>query len=224
MRLLVLILLSLSVEGSGSRQFLPEAVNILLNSIKTEERSGFRKVFPKNYEVSHHYDETLLCDDPCCVFRSAAVLSDSWSELLNVLWRENIKYPFINDLKKSLDEISYTKFHEPLDFSALPSVSSSPEVLLGHTEAVFSKWLKDELNTTNHVCTFPTLPGSEEEDEQHNRITEGKRTTPASPYVEQRKTDLSTEAQSADGTTSVRSLISIFGPLSLLWAAQQVIF
>uniref|UniRef100_A0A8C9QR68 Zgc:174888 n=1 Tax=Scleropages formosus TaxID=113540 RepID=A0A8C9QR68_SCLFO len=226
MRLSVLILLSvLSVQGRGCSEFLMGVVENLLIDIKSQKSTGFREVFPRNYEFSHYYNDTLLCDDdPCCVFRAAAILSKSWSELLTVLWRENLKYAFIRDLVQQLDVIYDKKFLKLPDISNLPSVSSSPEVLLTYTEAVFSKWLEQKCGVTENICTFPTLLTSLEEEDPHERITEWKRMTTFPPYVQQKRTHLNRQAQLTDGSVSIQSLNSVCGHLSLFWALQKVIF
>uniref|UniRef100_A0A4W5QY06 Zgc:174888 n=1 Tax=Hucho hucho TaxID=62062 RepID=A0A4W5QY06_9TELE len=129
--------------------------------------SSKRKVFPKDYLISHHYNDNLLCNTgPCCVFGAATVLSDSWLQLRSQLWPEHQSFKFISNLIQVLDDRGMTKgrFEDP-DPSVLPSVSSSPEKLLNFTSSVFSKWLELRCSTPGDTCSFPTLasPAGEEE-------------------------------------------------------------
>ncbi|XP_023995461.1 uncharacterized protein zgc:174888 [Salvelinus sp. IW2-2015] len=136
----VLLLLSiLTLQGSGCDDFLREVVKNLQTTLNSDH-AGFRKVFPKDYWISHHYNVNLLCNtDPCCVFRAATVLSDSWLQLRSQLWPEHHSFEFISNLIQALDDRGMTKgrFEDP-DPSVLPSVSSSPEKLLNFTSSVFS--------------------------------------------------------------------------------------
>nr|XP_046170933.1 uncharacterized protein LOC124005580 [Oncorhynchus gorbuscha] len=163
----VLLLLSiLTVQGSGCDDFLREVVKNLQTTLNSDH-AGFRKVFPKDYWISHHYNVNLLCNtDPCCVFRAATVLSDSWLQLRSQLWPEHHSFEFISNLIQALGGRGMTKgrFEDP-DPSVLPSVSSSPEKLLNFTSSVFSKWLELGCSTPVDTCPFPTLasPAGEEE-------------------------------------------------------------
>ncbi|XP_041707722.1 uncharacterized protein LOC121542383 [Coregonus clupeaformis] len=163
----VLLLLSiLTVQGSGCDDFLRGVVKNLQTTINSDH-VGFRKVFPKYYWISHHYNDNMLCNtDPCCVFRAATVLSDSWLQLRSRLWPEHHSFEFISNLIQALDDRGMTKgrFEDP-DPSVLPYVSSSPEELLNFTSFVFSKWLELGCSTSVDTCSFPTLasPAGEEE-------------------------------------------------------------
>ncbi|KAJ8392828.1 hypothetical protein AAFF_G00070320 [Aldrovandia affinis] len=127
MKVLVLLFLSL-VQGRGCDDFMKNVLKI--------KHVGFREVFPKNYLISHHYNDSILCDsDPCCVLCAAAELSESWSQLRSFLWKENIKYDFIMELQEKLLHIAEGKVLEYPDF---PSVSSTPEALFNYTSALFS--------------------------------------------------------------------------------------
>uniref|UniRef100_A0A4W5QXN4 Zgc:174888 n=1 Tax=Hucho hucho TaxID=62062 RepID=A0A4W5QXN4_9TELE len=163
----VLLLLSILIlQGSGCEDFLRGVVKNLQTTINSDH-AGFRKVFPKDYLISHHYNDNLLCNTgPCCVFGAATVLSDSWLQLRSQLWPEHQSFKFISNLIQVLDDRGMTKgrFEDP-DPSVLPSVSSSPEKLLNFTSSVFSKWLELRCSTPGDTCSFPTLasPAGEEE-------------------------------------------------------------
>ncbi|KAG7469293.1 hypothetical protein MATL_G00127320 [Megalops atlanticus] len=179
----LVLLLILSAQGRGCNEFMRGVVKNLLTTIKRTELPGFREVFPKNYEISHHYNDSLLCNsDPCCVFSAAVVLSDSWSQLLLLLWTENVKYSFIRELKVKLesiaDSIADKKFREDTDPSLLPSVSSTPEALLHFTSALFSTWLEQKCPVSANPCELPMLPPSLPEEESHQMRTDGERKHP----------------------------------------------
>ncbi|XP_010883179.1 uncharacterized protein zgc:174888 isoform X1 [Esox lucius] len=167
----VLLLLSiLTVQGSGCEDFLKGVVESLKSTID-KEHAGFREMFPKDYWISHHYSDNLLCNtDPCCVFQAAAVLSDSWAQLRRQLWPEHHSFKLISDLIHALDYRGITKniFEDP-DVSILPYFSSSPEKLLNFTSSVFSRWLEMECSTPVDTCSLPTLspPVQVEQPEKH---------------------------------------------------------
>nr|XP_046159087.1 uncharacterized protein LOC123998156 isoform X1 [Oncorhynchus gorbuscha] len=166
LRSVFLLLSILTLQGSGCDYFLRGVVDNL-QTILNSDHAGFRKVFPKDYWISHHYNVNLLCNtDPCCVFRAATVLSDSWLQLRSKLWPGHHSFEFISNLIQALGGRGMTKgrFEDP-DPSVLPSVSSSPEKLLNFTSSVFSKWLELGCSTPVDTCPFPTLasPAGEEE-------------------------------------------------------------
>ncbi|XP_052003333.1 uncharacterized protein LOC127658209 isoform X1 [Xyrauchen texanus] len=165
----VLLLLSmLTVRGSGCDDFMKATVQNLQGTINREKRIGFSQVFPKNYFVSHYFNDSALCNEPCCVFSAAVILSNSWTQLLWHLNNVHIKYRFISELKLKLDEIAKEKFLEPPDLSTLQSVQSSPEVLLSFTSALFSRWLNLDCAFGEHDCIFPT----NSEEDQENLVSQ----------------------------------------------------
>ncbi|KAJ8005104.1 hypothetical protein DPEC_G00143190 [Dallia pectoralis] len=151
----VLLLLSiLTVQGRGCDK---EVVNNLKIAVD-QYHAGFRMVFPKDYRISHHYSDNLLCNTgPCCVYQAAAVLSDSWAQLRKQLWPENHNLKFITDLMKAMVSVDETTkiFEECDDFLNLPSFSSSPETLLNYTSSVFSRLL-ESCPTPVDSCCLPT--------------------------------------------------------------------
>ncbi|XP_043117834.1 uncharacterized protein zgc:174888 isoform X2 [Puntigrus tetrazona] len=138
----VLLLLSiLTVQGSGCDDFMKTTIRNLQDSIRSEETSGFPEVFPKNYVVSHYFNDSALCNEPCCVFSAAAFLSNSWIQLLQHLSRVHLKYRFISELILTLDKIAK---------------ESSPEGLLSFTSSLFTRWLSLDCAFQEHQCIFPT--------------------------------------------------------------------
>ncbi|XP_016321927.1 uncharacterized protein LOC107673023 isoform X2 [Sinocyclocheilus anshuiensis] len=163
----VLLLLSiLTVQGSGCNDFMKTTIRNLQDSIHIEITSGFPQVFPKNYVVSHYFNDSALCNEPCCVFSAAVFLSNSWIQLLQHLSRVHLKYRFISELILTLDNIAK---------------ESSPEGLLSFTSSLFTRWLDLDCAFGEHHCIFPTPseenqenPPSEEEQnvENHEPVDE----------------------------------------------------
>lgn len=172
----VLFLLSiLTVQGSGCDDFMKTTIRNLQDSVNTERTTGFPEVFPKNYAVSHYFNDSALCNEPCCVFSAAAILSDSWIQLLQHLNRVHLKYRFISELTHTLDNIAKEKILERPDLSSFPSVKSSPDGLLFSTSSLFTRWLSLDCAFGEHPCIFPTPseadqgnPASEEEENVEN--------------------------------------------------------
>ncbi|XP_052434357.1 uncharacterized protein zgc:174888 isoform X1 [Carassius gibelio] len=166
----VLLLLSiLTVQGSGCDDFMKTTIRNLQDSIHIEETSGFPQVFPKNYVVSHYFNDSALCNEPCCVFSAAVFLSNSWIQLLQHLSRVHLKYRFISELVLTLDNIAKEKIPDRPDISAFPSVQSSPEGLLSFTSSLFTRWLILDCAFKEHHCVFPT---PSEEDQEISRSDE----------------------------------------------------
>ncbi|XP_026084403.1 uncharacterized protein LOC113059921 [Carassius auratus] len=166
----VLLLLStLTVQGSGCDDFMKTTVRNLLDSIHIEKTSGFPQVFPKNYVVSHYFNDSALCNEPCCVFSAAAFLSNSWSQLFQHLSRVHLKTRFIRELIVTLDDIAKEKIPDRLDISGFPSVESSPEGLLSFTSSLFTRWLDLDCAFGEHHCIFPT---PSEEDQENPPLDE----------------------------------------------------
>lgn len=165
----LLLLLMLIVRCGGCNDFLKGAVGKLKETINTNH-AGFREVFPIDYKISHHYDGSLLCSDSCCVYRSAAVLSDSWNQLLKKLWPVNHKFKIIEELSDALDKIAKMRLQEEPDVTILPHRSSVPEDLLNYTSVLFSAYLKldPHCSTSEGKCLFltETPPIEAEEQEQ----------------------------------------------------------
>uniref|UniRef100_A0A8C1QP02 Zgc:174888 n=2 Tax=Cyprinus carpio TaxID=7962 RepID=A0A8C1QP02_CYPCA len=160
----VLLLLSiLTVQGSGCDDFMKTTIKNLQASIHAEKTSGFPQVFPKNYVVSHYFNESALCNETCCVFSAAAFLSNSWRQLLQHLSRVHLKYSFITKLIYRLDNIASEKIPDSPDVSDFPSVQSSPEGLLSFTSSLFTRWLDLNCAFGEHQCIFPT-PSEEDQD------------------------------------------------------------
>nr|XP_046159089.1 uncharacterized protein LOC123998156 isoform X3 [Oncorhynchus gorbuscha] len=109
LRSVFLLLSILTLQGSGCDYFLRGVVDNL-QTILNSDHAGFRKVFPKDYWISHHYNVNLLCNtDPCCVFRAATVLSDSWLQLRSKLWPGHHSFEFISNLIQALGGRGMTK-------------------------------------------------------------------------------------------------------------------
>ncbi|XP_016405035.1 uncharacterized protein LOC107737913 isoform X2 [Sinocyclocheilus rhinocerous] len=146
----VLLLLSiLTVQGSGCNDFMKTTIRNLQDSIHIEITSGFPQVFPKNYVVSHYFNDSSLCNEPCCVFSAAAFLSNSWIQLLQHLSRVHLKYRFISELILTLDNIAK---------------ESSPEGLLSFTSSLFTRWLDLDCAFGEDHCIFPTPSEENQED------------------------------------------------------------
>ncbi|TRY59488.1 hypothetical protein DNTS_017880 [Danionella cerebrum] len=162
----VLLLLSvLTVQGSGCDDFMKTTVRNLQDSIDSERTDGFPQVFPKNYIVSHHFNASLLCNEPCCVFSTAVFLSNSWIHLVQHLSRVHLKHRFINELIITLDNIAKKKIPEVPDLTGFPSYQSSPEGLLSFTSLLFTRWLNLDCAFGEDSCIFPT-PSEEEPGDQ----------------------------------------------------------
>ncbi|XP_064862585.1 uncharacterized protein zgc:174888 [Oncorhynchus nerka] len=146
----VLLLLSiLTVQGSGCDDFLREVVKNLQTTLNSDH-AGFRKVFPKDYWISHHYNVNLLCNtDPCCVFRAATVLSDSWLQLRGQLWPEHHSFQFISNLIQALDGRGMTK--------GCISQVNSPENWLSINDSACTVCLFNN-NSSPPLSPFPLLP------------------------------------------------------------------
>ncbi|XP_029360800.1 uncharacterized protein LOC115045314 [Echeneis naucrates] len=163
MSLSVLLLLSLLTVQCGGCQFDKEVVKNIKRTIDLNP-TGFRTVFPKDYYVSHHYTENMLCDsDPCCVFPAAVVLLDSWSVLLRNLWDEHLNHSLILDLEQTLDRIikknrNTERFQDNTALTHFPMISSSPEELLKMTSQLFAKWLEVVCSPSIENCPLPSLP------------------------------------------------------------------
>lgn len=162
MSLPVLLLLSFLTVRCDGCDFGWVVVNNIQTAIESNQ-TEFRKAFPKDYIVEHHYKSSMLCDsDPCCVFSAAIVLVDSWTLLLANLWDEHLNYGLIFDLKRALDTILKKNKHtarlqEETDLSTFPYVQSSPEELLNLTSGLFSRWIKVGCFDSIKMCLPPTL-------------------------------------------------------------------
>lgn len=162
----VLLLLSvLTVQGSGCDDFMKTTVRNLQNTINREKRTGFPQVFPKNYVVSHYFNDSALCNELCCVFSSAVFLSNSWIKLLQYLDRVHLKYMFVSELIYTLDKIAEEKFQEHPDLTTFPSIQSTPETLLSFTSSLFSRWLSLDCAFREHDCIFPITSQEDEDDD-----------------------------------------------------------
>ncbi|XP_046889114.1 uncharacterized protein zgc:174888 [Hypomesus transpacificus] len=163
----VLLIYILIVQCGGCNVSLKAGVENLKGTIDSNH-AGFREVFPTDYQTAHHYDDRLLCPELCCVSRSAAVLSDSWEQLLKRLWPENYKFKLIQEVIEALDKIAEKKFQEEPDVSILPLRSSSPEDLRNYTSVLFSMYLQMELHcsSSESLCSFPTETPPQAEEPQ----------------------------------------------------------
>ncbi|KAG5856348.1 uncharacterized protein zgc:174888 [Anguilla anguilla] len=161
----VFILLSvLLVQGRGCDYFMKNLLSIMEN-----EHGKFRKVFPIDYKVTHHYNDSLLSgSDPCRMVSVAYMLSDSWAQLRINLWEENIHNSFIMQLVEKLDNIFSGKLQKLPDPSVFPPVSSTPEALLGFTSAFFSTWLKERCPSPVEPCVFPSPTSFHKEGKRSN--------------------------------------------------------
>ncbi|CAJ1062400.1 uncharacterized protein zgc:174888 [Xyrichtys novacula] len=168
MSLPVLLLLSLlTVQCGGECDFDQEGVKNIKSTIDSNP-TGFRKVFPKDYYVVHHYRESMLCNtSSCCVFPAAVVLLDSWHVLLRNLWDEHLNHSLILDLKQTLEKIikrnkNTERFQEETDLGHFPTLSSPPEELLKLTSAFLTRWISVSCSSEIETCALPTLPPSVE--------------------------------------------------------------
>lgn len=150
-----LLLLSVFIgRGSACNELKRDTFNNLQSSIKEEENRGFRRVFPKNYYVQHHFNGSTRCEDSCCVISAAFLLADSWKQLLQHIELIHMKHTFISELILHLNSIWEGSFQETPNPSVFPSVPSSPRALLTYTSDVLAKWLA--LNCPVEICVFPT--------------------------------------------------------------------
>ncbi|KAG1958347.1 hypothetical protein F2P79_006595 [Pimephales promelas] len=132
------------------------------------------QVFPKNYVVSHYFNDSALCNEPCCVFSAAVFLSNSWSQLFQHLSTFHFKYKFIGELIYSLNSIAKEKFPDPPDISDFPSVQTSPEGLLSFTSSFFTRWLDLNCAFGEHNCIFPTLGEEDQENPKEGENVENR--------------------------------------------------
>ncbi|KAG7335856.1 hypothetical protein KOW79_000549 [Hemibagrus wyckioides] len=160
----VLLLLSVfTVRGSACDDLKRAAIDNLQDTIKNEEETGFRKVFPKNYYVQHYFNGSTQCEDSCCVASAAFLLADSWKQLLQHIEWIHMKHKFISELIMHLNTIWKESFQETPNPSVFPSGPSSPRALLTYTSDVLSKWLA--LNCPVEICIFPS-PAPQQEKQQ----------------------------------------------------------
>lgn len=166
----LLLLSSLIVHCSGC-QFMLQSIKNIKTTIDSDSTS-FRMVFPKDYRVSHHYQDNMLCNtDPCCVFNSALFLQEAWSTLLDKLWPEHVNYSFIEDVRTALDDIAVDstnrqRFQEEKDIFL--KRYSSPEELLNYTSVLLSRRLVLGCSVPLDKCPLPITDPTvvEKEDEQ----------------------------------------------------------
>ncbi|KAK2903142.1 hypothetical protein Q8A67_007855 [Cirrhinus molitorella] len=224
----VLLLLSiLTVQGSGCDDFMKTTIRNLQDSIRIEKTSGFPQVFPKNYVVSHYFNDSALCNEPCCVFIAAAFLSNSWIQLLQHLNRVHLKYSFISELIYTLENIAKEKIPDLPDISAFPSVQSSPEGLLSFTSTLFTRWLNLDCAFGEHHCIFPT---PSEEDEENPLSDEEQNVENHKPVDEQQSVIEGEKGKRRleQGPTSsyTESLFSGFShwTFSVLWITSSLIW
>ncbi|XP_029927379.1 uncharacterized protein LOC115373237 [Myripristis murdjan] len=220
MSLPVLLLLSfLTVQCDGCN-FDREVVKNIKSTIDSNP-TGFRTVFPRDYNVTHHYNSSMLCDtDPCCVFPAAAVLLDSWHVLLRNLWNEHLKHSFIVELIQTLDTIlnkteNTQKFKEATDLSKFPSIISTPEKLLSQTSEVLSRWLEVGCSASIETCSIPTLAPTEVQREDNSSSRSKHLTTRAIKVEEglkEKMMDL-TQPPSNGGPLSLSFPASFWSPL-----------
>ncbi|XP_066539857.1 uncharacterized protein zgc:174888 [Hoplias malabaricus] len=170
MTLIVFLLLSIfTLRGRGCNEFHKGTARNFQHAINHEDNTGFPEVFPKNYVVPIP-NASSQCgsnsqSDKCCVFIEALVLSHSWTDLLHHLERIHLKYSFIIELIKKLDDISSDAWsQETPDVSAFPRVNSSPRQLLNLTSALLSNWLKLNCPKGEKTCDFQSNFYTEEED------------------------------------------------------------
>ncbi|XP_068592243.1 uncharacterized protein zgc:174888 [Cebidichthys violaceus] len=163
MSLPVLLLLSLLTVRCGGCDFDLEGVKNIKTTIDSNP-TGFRTVFPRDYNVVHRYTKNMLCNsDPCCVFPAAVVLLESWHVLLGNLWDEHLNHSLILDLKQTLDKIikkniNTERFQEETDLTQFSTLSSSPEELLRLTSELLARWLDVGCLPLIKTCILPTFP------------------------------------------------------------------
>lgn len=166
----LLLLSSLVIHCSGC-EFMLQSIKNIKTTIDSDSTS-FRMVFPKDYRVSHHYQDNMLCNtDPCCVFNAALFLQEAWSTLLDNLWAEHLQYSFIEDVRTALDYIAMDstngqRFQEEKD--VLLKRYSSPEELLNYTSVLLSRRLDLGCSAPFDKCPLPIIKPTvvEKEDEQ----------------------------------------------------------
>ncbi|XP_031708825.1 uncharacterized protein LOC116386598 [Anarrhichthys ocellatus] len=163
MSLPVLLLLSLLTVRCGGCDFDLEGVKNIKTTIDSNP-TGFRTVFPRDYNVVHRYTKNMLCNsDPCCVFPAAVVLLESWHVLLGNIWDEHLNHSLILDLKQTLDKIirkniNTARFQEETDLTQFSTLSSSPEELLRLTSELLARWLDVGCLPLIKTCILPTFP------------------------------------------------------------------
>ncbi|KAM6935464.1 uncharacterized protein PEZ65_005817 [Lycodopsis pacificus] len=163
MSLPVLLLLSLLTVRCGGCDFDLEGVKNIKTTIDSNP-TGFRTVFPRDYNVVHRYTKNMLCNsDPCCVFPAAVVLLESWHVLLGNIWDEHLNHSLILDLKQTLDKIirkniNTARFQEETDLTEFSTLSSSPEELLRLTSELLARWLDVGCLPMIKTCILPTFP------------------------------------------------------------------
>ncbi|XP_060777676.1 uncharacterized protein zgc:174888 [Neoarius graeffei] len=171
----LLLLLVLSVRGRACNELEKETVRNLQSSIEHEEQKGFREVFPKNYYVQHHFNESTQCDDSCCVLSAVVFLWDSWKQLLQHVEQIHMKHSLIAEIIVRLHTIWKKSFQETPNPSVFPSFQSSPRTLLTSTSDVLSKWL--DLNCpVDRFCVFPSpaplFTDKKGEEKQEHSVTD----------------------------------------------------
>ncbi|KAK1150688.1 hypothetical protein AOXY_G33748 [Acipenser oxyrinchus oxyrinchus] len=164
MTLRALLFLSILLSGVGGHS--PSLVSNLLKVLE-HEVTGFRAVFPKNYNTTHYYNETLLCsgeEEECCLLRAVSVLSQDWYSLLSNLWPGNMKTNIIKELHWQLSRLTEERVNTPVDVSRLRPLSSPPEQLLSLTSSLLKHWLTIH-STLTHSCEGREGEGTEWEGE-----------------------------------------------------------
>ncbi|XP_048008270.1 uncharacterized protein zgc:174888 isoform X1 [Megalobrama amblycephala] len=223
----VLLLLSiLTVQGSGCDDFMKTTIRNLQDTINTERTNGFPQVFPKNYVVSHYFNDSALCNEPCCVFSAAVFLSNSWSQLLQHLSRVHLKYKFVSELIYELDNIAKVKFPEQPDLYDFPSVQSSPEGLLSFTSSFFTQWLNLNCAFGEHHCIFPTPNEEDQENPKEEENVENRE--PVNDQLPVIEGEIKTEKQLDPGPTNSYPKTCCTGfthwSLSFLWITSSLIW
>ncbi|KAI7806511.1 uncharacterized protein zgc:174888 [Triplophysa rosa] len=219
----VLLLLSvLTAQGCGCDDFMKTTVKNLQNTINREKTTGFPQVFPKNYVVSHCFNDSAPCNESCCVFRSAVFLSDSWIKLLQYLDRVHLKYMFISDLIYTLGKIAEETFLETPDVTAFPSIQSTPETLLSFTSSLFSRWLSLDCAFGKENCIFP-IPSQEEEDDDlisdEENMENNEQVDEHQPIIEGVKGKIQFDPGPTSGYTELCFPGVSWWTLSFLWIA-----
>ncbi|KAK9960707.1 hypothetical protein ABG768_008548 [Culter alburnus] len=184
------------------------------------------QVFPKNYVVSHYFNDSALCNEPCCVFSAAVFLSNSWSQLLQHLSRVHLKYGFVSELIYELDNIAKVKFPEQPDLYDFPSVQSSPEGLLSFTSSFFTQWLNLNCAFGEHHCIFPTPNEEDQENPKEEENVENRE--PVNDQLPVIEGEIKTEKQLDPGPTNGYPKTCCTGfahwSLSFLWITSSLIW
>ncbi|XP_056126386.1 uncharacterized protein zgc:174888 [Rhinichthys klamathensis goyatoka] len=221
----VLLLLSiLTVQGSGCNDFMKTTIRNLQDSVNIERRNGFPQVFPKNYVVSHYFNDSALCNEPCCVFSAAVFLSNSWSQLFQHLSRVHLKYRFISELIYWLDSIAKEKFPDRPDLSDFPSVQTSPEGLLSFTSSVFTRWLDLNCAFGEHNCIFPTPSEEDQENPKEGENVENREPVDEQqPVIEGETGKIQLDRGPTNSFTKTRCTGFTHWSLSFLWIISSLI-